>query len=58
LLRRLADDGSLRDIPVVLMSTLPDATVAERCDGYAVFMRKPFKITDVVSLDERLIGTP
>jgi CheY-like chemotaxis protein len=41
LLRRIAGDGSLRDIPVVLMSSLPEV-----------------KITDAVSLAERLIGTP
>jgi CheY-like chemotaxis protein len=55
-LRSIADDPSLRDIPVVLMSSLPEATVAERCTGYAIFMRKPFEITDVISLTKRLIG--
>ena len=54
MLRGIVDDPSLRDIPVVLMSSLPEATVAERCSGYASFMRKPFKITDVVSLTKRL----
>jgi CheY-like chemotaxis protein len=58
LLRGMAGDPSLRDVPVVLMSSLPEATVAERCKGYTVFMRKPFKITDVLSLTERLISTP
>jgi hypothetical protein len=41
-----------------MMSSLPEATVAERCAGYTVFMRKPFKIIDLVSLTERLINTP
>jgi CheY-like chemotaxis protein len=54
MLRGIVDDPSLRDIPIVLMSSLPEATVAERCSGYAIFMRKPFKITDVVSLTKRL----
>jgi CheY-like chemotaxis protein len=58
LLRSMAADPSLRDIPVVMMSSLPEATVVERCVGYTAFMRKPFKITDVVSLTERLIGRP
>ena len=57
-LRSIADEPSLGDIPIVLMSSLPEATVAERCSGYAIFMRKPFKITDVVSVTERLIGAP
>jgi CheY-like chemotaxis protein len=58
LLRSKAADPLLRDIPVVMMSSLPEATVAERCAGYTVFMRKPFKIIDLVSLTERLINTP
>ena len=56
MLRSMATDPSFRDIPVVMMSSLPEATVAQRCNGYTAFMRKPFKITDVVSLTEQLIG--
>ena len=56
MLRSMTADPSFRDLPVVMMSSLPEATVAERCEGYAAFMRKPFKITDVVSLTERLLG--
>jgi CheY-like chemotaxis protein len=58
LMRSMTADPSLRGIPVVLMSSLPEATVAERCVGYTIFLRKPFKITDVLSLTEQLIGTP
>ena len=57
-LRSMTADQSFRDLPVVMMSSLPEAIVAERCEGYAAFMRKPFKITDVVSVTERLIGAP
>jgi CheY-like chemotaxis protein len=56
-LNSIADDPSLRDIPIVMMSSLSEATVAERCSGYTIFMRKPFKITDVKSLTKRLIGS-
>ncbi len=56
LLRGVADDPSLRGIPIVMMSSMSEATVAERCSGYATFMRKPFRITEVVALAERLIG--
>lgn len=55
-LRQMNGDPSLRNIPIVLMSSLPEATVAERCVGYKVFMRKPFKITDVLTLTRRLVG--
>ncbi len=48
LLKALADDPGLKGVPVVLMSSLPEASVAERCSGYAMFLRKPFKIFDVI----------
>jgi CheY-like chemotaxis protein len=56
LLRGMAQNPILASIPVVMMSSMPEATVAERCSGYAVFLRKPFRIAEVVSLAERLIG--
>jgi CheY-like chemotaxis protein len=56
MLRSMAADPSFREIPVVMMSSLTEATVAQRCTGYTAFMRKPFKITDVMRLTEQLIG--
>jgi hypothetical protein len=38
------------------MSSMAEAVVAERCAGYAHFMRKPFKVADVVALTEQLLG--
>jgi CheY-like chemotaxis protein len=43
-LRAMARDLSTDGVPVVLMSSMPEDLVAERCPGYAVFMRKPFRI--------------
>ena len=54
-LRRIIDDPSLRSIPVVLMSSMPETTVAERCSGYATFLRKPFRIGEVIALATQLI---
>ena len=56
MLRAMAADPMLDGIPVVVMSSLPEATVAERCSGYAAFLRKPFKIAEVVALAERLLA--
>ena len=58
MLEAMAAEPMLHGIPVVLMSSMPEATVAERCSGYAAFMRKPFKIAEVVALAARLIGKP
>jgi len=56
LLARIKAEPALQAIPVVMMSSMPEAAVAERCVGYAAFLRKPFKLFEVVGLVERLIG--
>lgn len=55
LLRAVSADPELADVPVVVMSSLPEASIAERASGYAAFMRKPFLVDDVVTLVERLL---
>ncbi len=55
MLRAVALEPRLQAIPVVLMSSMPEATVAERCRGYVAFLRKPFRIAEVVTLSGRLI---
>lgn len=55
MLRRITDDPSWRTIPVVMMSSLPEASVAERCSGYATFMRKPFRVGEVIALSKQFV---
>ena len=55
-LRAMGQAPSLQGVPVVMMSSMPEATVAERCLGYSVFMRKPFRIADLVRLTSALVG--
>ena len=55
-LRAMARDPTIDGVPVVLMSSMPEALVAGRCAGYAVFMRKPFKIAEVMTLAQKLIS--
>ena len=57
MLRALKSDHRLAAIPVILMSSLPEATVAEECDGYAGFLRKPFKRAAVLDLVARIAGS-
>ena len=56
MLRAMVEDPVLRAVPVVIMSSMPEATVAARCSGYTHFLRKPFKVGQVVTLVERLLG--
>jgi len=54
LVKAMAADALLADIPVVIMSSMSEATVAERSPGYAAFVRKPFNIFAVVDLVAKL----
>lgn len=47
---------TLRRIPVVLMSAMLEAGVAERCSGYSAFLHKPFRIDQILALANRLLG--
>lgn len=59
LLDAMKRDPRFAEIPVALMSSLPESSVAEKCDGYASFMRKPFRVTDVLDLlDVLTAGKP
>lgn len=35
-------DEALRDIPVVMMSAVPESTLRATTSGYRAFLRKPF----------------
>jgi CheY-like chemotaxis protein len=56
LMKAMAADAMLADIPVVMMSAIPESTVAQYCSGYVAFVRKPFKIFAVVDLVAELTG--
>ena len=55
MMNEIAADPNLHRIPVVLMSSMPESTVAERCSGYASFIRKPFKVAQIITLTKRLL---
>jgi CheY-like chemotaxis protein len=54
-LRIMTNNTDLAGIPVVLMSSMPEPTVAERCSGYSVFMSKPFRIAQILTLAQNLL---
>jgi two-component system chemotaxis sensor kinase CheA len=54
LLAAMRRDG-LDGIPVIVMSGLPQASVASRCDGYQAFIRKPFREADLLQTVRRLL---
>ncbi len=47
-----------RDIPCVIMSSMPEANVREHVTGYTAFIRKPFQLAAVVQLVATILGKP
>jgi CheY-like chemotaxis protein len=48
-LAAIRGDASLAQTPVVMMSSMDEVTVQERCDRYESFLHKPFRAADVVT---------
>jgi len=45
-----------RRVPVIMMSSLPESTIATHCSGYAAFLRKPFRLGRLLQIIEMVIG--
>ncbi|HJS91967.1 MAG TPA: response regulator [Steroidobacteraceae bacterium] len=55
-------NSAFRDIPVIMMSSAPEAALRKRVDGYAAFLRKPFGMPVLLEIVgtvfERAPGSP
>jgi CheY-like chemotaxis protein len=57
MLKAMRQDPEFRDIPAVLMSSLPESTVAEAAKGlYTAFLRKPFRLKAVVKIVDKVLN--
>jgi CheY-like chemotaxis protein len=51
MLRAMRKSPALRDVPAVIMSSLPESTIAQSAKGmYVAFLRKPFKVRAVIDV--------
>ena len=48
-LRTMSSNDRLARIPVLMMSSLPEAAIKSRCSGYVAFLRKPFDFDTVLA---------
>jgi CheY-like chemotaxis protein len=55
LIRAVADNTAIRHLPIIVMSSLQEAVVRERCAGYVAFVRKPFREADFLALVQRAV---
>jgi CheY-like chemotaxis protein len=58
LIKAMAEHPDLKGVPVFLISSVPEAAIRDKCSGYAVFIRKPFRIYDVVERVTRALKPP
>jgi CheY-like chemotaxis protein len=57
MLKIMRADTALRDIPVIIMSSLPEAAVSDAGKRpYTAFLRKPFKLRTVIELASSVLG--
>jgi CheY-like chemotaxis protein len=57
MLRAMAVEPAYQRIPVIMISSLWEDAVAERCKGYAAFLHKPFSAGAVLSTVSRVLGS-
>ena len=50
LIKAMRDSEAQRDIPCIIMSSIPEASVREHIAGYVAFVRKPFQLAALVQL--------
>jgi CheY-like chemotaxis protein len=56
-LNAMRETEAHRNIPCIIISSVPEASVRRHIQGYAGFIRKPFKLADIVQLVESVLGT-
>ena len=54
-IKAIRSDNRLRDIPIILVSGLPEKTIRERCGGYTSFLRKPYKTEQLMEEISKLL---
>ena len=57
MLRAMAAEPAYQRIPVIMISSLAEDVIAEKCKGYAAFLHKPFRAAAVLSTVARVLGS-
>ena len=58
MLRAMQATELQRNIPCIVMSSIPEATVQERIGNYAAFVRKPFQLAAMIELVATILAAP
>jgi CheY-like chemotaxis protein len=57
MLAAMAGEPAYRHIPVIMISSLAENMIAEKCTGYVAHLRKPFRSTAMLSTIARVLGS-
>lgn len=57
MIQAMRESEAQRDIPCIVMSSMPEANVRERIAGYAAFVLKPFQLATMVELVASVLST-
>jgi CheY-like chemotaxis protein len=55
MLRAMAAEPAYQGIPVIIISSLSEEAIAERCEGYVAFLHKPFRAAAVLGTVARIL---
>jgi CheY-like chemotaxis protein len=55
-LAAMAAEPALSRIPVIVMSSLPEATIESHAKGYTRYVRKPFRIDTIIALAAAMLS--
>jgi CheY-like chemotaxis protein len=55
LLKELRADERYRDLPFILMCSLPEPYIVDRASGYSAFLHKPFRVDDVSKIIRQML---
>jgi CheY-like chemotaxis protein len=53
--RAMKQDPAFRNVPIIMMSAVGESLVREQFDGYAAFLRKPFRIAALLDVVRRVL---
>lgn len=58
MLQAMRENEAQRDIPCIIISSMPEGNVQERIASYAAFVRKPFRLAAMIQLVAAVLAAP
>jgi CheY-like chemotaxis protein len=58
LIQAMQENEAQRDIPFIIMTSMPEATIRARIKGYAAYVQKPFQLSAMLQLVTSILNGP